>query len=138
MKFFSDLGACYRPALPPAVAVAVAEEPAVDGGGVHVRPMPCSSTKPKKQSRNWRPALLAISEDGAVVSANESVKRVESIKKSPPSKSTGRSSSAAAAAKDRRRGSRYNNGADVYDQYYSRKKSIPMFIPAFSPTPYMF
>ncbi|KAI9177289.1 hypothetical protein LWI28_019942 [Acer negundo] len=131
MKFFSDLGSCYRPALPPP------EEPAVDGGGVHVRPMPCSSTKPKKQSRNWRPALLAISEDGAVVSVNESVKRVESIKKSPPSKSTG-GSSAAAAAKDRRRGSRYNNHADVYDQYYSRKKSMPMFIPAFSPTPYMF
>ncbi|KAK3184297.1 hypothetical protein Dsin_031583 [Dipteronia sinensis] len=135
MKFFSDLGSCYRPALPQQPPPPP-EEPAVDGGGVYVRPMPCSSTKPKKQSRNWRPALLAISEDGAVVSGNESVNRVESVKKSPPSKSTGGSSSS--AAKDRRRGSRYNNNADVYDQYYSRKKSMPMFIPAFSPTPYMF
>ncbi|KAL5797762.1 hypothetical protein ACOSQ2_002582 [Xanthoceras sorbifolium] len=123
--FFSDMGSCYRPATPRV------EKPAVGGGGNQLQPGPCSS-KRKKHS-HWRPGLSAIAEDGGVVSAKEIEKKVESGKKSP-------SKSGSSTAKDHRHSPRYNNDAvaDAYDHYYSRKKSIPLFIPAFSPTPYPF
>ncbi|XP_031254566.1 uncharacterized protein LOC116112580 [Pistacia vera] len=129
--FFSNLGSCYRPSgLPPADASATTTtRMALGGAGDAHLHGPYNSKRIKKATSrssapHWRPALSVISEDGVVTVFETDERKAQSEKKL--------SSKSKSAAK-----TRCFRSKDAYE-YDSRKSSMPMILPAFSPTPFMF
>ena len=70
MKFFSELGSCYRPSTSAAPSHQEKED-----GDIHVAPLPSSRHHAERMhkcsassvARHWRPGLQAIREDGIVL-----------------------------------------------------------------------
>ncbi|KAG4152853.1 hypothetical protein ERO13_D04G147100v2 [Gossypium hirsutum] len=114
MKFFSELGSCYRPSTShrdedkaSLRTTRHAERTITKSGGG-------SASSP---SRHWRPVLQAIREDGKVTE-----KRIPNKNKS----------------KGKYTSKPYRVSHDENSYYSRNNNSEPMVIPAFSPTPFMF
>ncbi|KAL3714793.1 hypothetical protein ACJRO7_006661 [Eucalyptus globulus] len=140
MKFFSDLRSCYRP------GAGVGDDPAstlqeedarapLSRGGVgsagRRRRSPGGRSR-AEAGGHWRPALSVISEDNdaaavaaAVVRAAGAAKSRErganAVKRPPPSKG----------------GTAAKRAQSFGDREDYRPSPLSMFVPAFSPTPFM-
>ena len=131
MKFFSDLGSCYRAT----TATAAADEEVTDlpspvtgarviGGGGTRRQK--SLTSKSGSGLHWQPTLSAISEDSVASAPPKGGERRgqghQVLKKSP------------AKGRPVTKSRSYSTG----DEDYNRESSMVMAIPAFSPTPFIF
>ncbi|OMO99918.1 hypothetical protein COLO4_13028 [Corchorus olitorius] len=134
MKCFPDLGSCCRP-----ISAAPSRQREEDEAMIHYLASLHSSSSTRRHakrmrrlgaagsggSQNWKPGLQAIREEGGVgFDSDGKIMNSRSQSKASPHKS-----------KDR-----YNirRVSQLDDIYYSRSNSSPMFLPAFSPTPFMF
>ncbi|KAI3440679.1 BHLH domain-containing protein [Psidium guajava] len=132
MKFFSDLRSCYRSgadAAPASMRQEEADAPLSGGGGtvgVAGRRRRSSGGRTRADpGGNWRPALSVISEDQDAALRTAEVKSRErgaspAKRPSPPKRRS--------AAK---RAQSFSDGED------HRPNPLSMFMPAFSPTPFM-
>ncbi|OMO60218.1 hypothetical protein CCACVL1_24322 [Corchorus capsularis] len=139
MKCFPDLGSCCRP-ISAAPSRQREEEEAISHYLASLRSSSSSSTRRHAKrmkrlgaagsggSQHWKPGLQAIREEGVGLDSDGN-KIMNSQRKASPHNSK----------------ERYNNTSNIRrvshldeNYYYSRSNSSPMFLPAFSPTPFMF
>ncbi|XWS68525.1 hypothetical protein CRYUN_Cryun04dG0098000 [Craigia yunnanensis] len=127
MKFFSELGSCYRPS----TSAASAHHQKKKDGDIHVAPLPSSRHHAERMNkcsassaaRHWRPGFQAIREDGIIF---DSEGMITERRAHSENKSKGRYTS---------KPHRVSHNDDSYSRI---NNSAPMIIPAFSPTPFMF
>ncbi|XP_062106187.1 uncharacterized protein LOC133817631 [Humulus lupulus] len=121
MKFFnfSELGSCCRAAPPPEETTSVR---VTTNSGRHV---PSSKRRRCNSAAHWRPALHAISEDQSIINQQKIQNQNKSSSKAGPGSGPG-----PRPIPKVRRGDTSPND--------SRRNSVPVIIPAFSPTPFVF
>ncbi|XP_030544393.1 uncharacterized protein LOC115750906 [Rhodamnia argentea] len=134
MKFFSDLRSCYRSgadadAVPTSMRQEEAHAPLSDGGGgvgLAGRRRRSSGGRTRADpGGHWRPALSAISEDH-----NVAVRAAEA-------KSRERGANSAKRPSPPKRRSAAKRAQSFSDREDYRPNPLSMFMPAFSPTPFM-
>ncbi|KAI6672841.1 hypothetical protein NL676_000747 [Syzygium grande] len=147
MKFFSDLRACYRSGAggdgdgdgdPCPMRREEARAPLSCGGGLDGRRRRSTGggrrpTRGDAGAGQWRPALSAISEDSDVSAA-----AAAAAVRAAEAKSRGRGANAAVKRPPPPKGGSAAKRAQSFgDREDYRPNPLSMFMPAFSPTPFM-